>query len=302
MSIEAIGNWVSEQEHYWDQIEEMDFQPVRLDGQHFDPFDHESINRHLLVYKLVYSAGYGRLGQPLFTLATLLNYRQSANIEAFDCDVELARGSVSVPAMSLGNHIVVKRAGVRDQIWNLYDEWMLRQNPGPMARVVKHFGFVKDESLEGKLKKAADELTPLFIAHEQGEVQASDTLGVRYARVTADMAGTVNEHYFRAVRDLLADTTETWPLISKQAKPHYLDFWLATASGIRLELLKETEIYQQLSTGSGTNQLIVLKQITATEQCRWRRVCKGLLSTFLQTDPRQQKSLNCRDIIAELLQ
>lgn len=301
LNVDNVGDWVADQESRWDEIEQHPYQPIRINSQTFDPFDHQSINHSLRDDDLVYSAGIGRLGQPLFTLATLLDYRQTGLIDSFDCGDELARGSVSVPAMSTGSQIIVKRAGVREQIWNMYDEWLLRRNPGPMARVVAHFGFVRDESLEDRLTLAANELTPLFVAHERGEVQAGSVLGDSYREMTASTAGSTHEHYFRAVRDLLADTTATWPTISRQASPLYLDFWLASLSGIRLELMKKTNIYPLLSTDRGDTQLQRLRQVTAFEQHRWRIVCLGLLSAFQRADPADRNNLSCADIIAELI-
>ena len=71
LSKEEVGEWVSERESLWDGLEQKTFTPIDIDGEKFDPFDTDIINKVLLPKGLVYSGGLGAGAVPHFFLAKL---------------------------------------------------------------------------------------------------------------------------------------------------------------------------------------------------------------------------------------
>lgn len=277
IDIERVGDWVSEQELRWDEIEDEPYRPLVWAGVEHDPFDQESINNHLLQLGFVYSAGIGRMGQAHFALSRLLDHSREKNVERFVCGKELVRDIVNVPAMTRGGQIFLRNDAIRRYLWELYDEWRLHRNTGPMKAVVKHFGMRDDNSLETKLKEASLDLAPMFEAHERGEIEAHKLLGDQYSEEILSQAGSQTEHFLRSSQDLLADSLQTWPLIVQKRSIHYLDFWLAGLTGLRLRLLEQCGIYGKLKTGSTEERLSYLNEIIETEQQRWQNMCEEVL-------------------------
>ncbi|MBX2884117.1 MAG: hypothetical protein KTR32_29450 [Granulosicoccus sp.] len=296
VDIDQVGNWVTDRELWWDEIEEQDYQPLHLNGIDFDPYDHKSINQRLIPQGLVYSAGIGRMGQPHFALTTLIDHRVENNIEYFDCGKELARDTVTVPAMAQGRQVFIRRDGIRRLLWEMYDDWCLHRKAGAMAAVVEYFDLRSDETLDAKLNQASHHVASLFEAHERGEVEAGLLLGDDYSSITLSLAGTRAEHHFRATRDLLADTLCTWPLIIEQRSILYLDFWLAGLNGLRLSFLDTCGVHDQLLKGTDDDRLRCLSDLTHTEQQRWRSQCLTLLAAYQNLNHAERLKLDVESL------
>lgn len=301
MDIEQVGNWVTEREMWWDEIEEQDYQPLSLEGQLLDPFDHVSINQRLVPHRLVYSAGIGRMGQPHFALAQLLNHRSEESLDCFDCGEELERDSVTVPAMTQGQHIFIRRDGIRRLLWEMYDDWCLHKKAGAMTAVADHFDLKNNVALDKNLEQASNEVAPLFEAHERGEVKAGVILGENYSTLTHSLAGTRGEHYLRAMRDILADTLSTWPLIVNQHSILYLEFWLASLNGLRLQFLEQSGVIALLSRGTVDERLHRLREITETEQKRWEELCFTLLNAYSKISHAERVKLDVESLVSQAL-
>ena len=56
----ALGKWINQTEDYWDQIEEMDLQPLDVSGDELDCFDSQGVNERINPHGWVYSAGLGQ--------------------------------------------------------------------------------------------------------------------------------------------------------------------------------------------------------------------------------------------------
>jgi len=303
---DQVGDWVSETESYWDEVEEKDYQNLQIGSQDYDPFNHQEINRRLVRHGYVYSAGLGRFGQPHFTLSTLIE--QSTDplninpaLEIYHCGDILASDILFTPAMAQGNTIFVQQQGIERYLWDLYDDWCLHRKPGPMSRLVEHYGLQRDKSLDKVLKAAADEIAPTVLAHEHGEIAAGKILGPSYSELTLDVAGTRPEAYLRAVRDLLADTLVTWPAIVNDQAVHLLDFWLAGLNGIRLSLMEQCASYNELVDGTARDRLQLLDKLIDPERNRWQQLCNELHSTYLQKPAENRAGFDVSDHCVEWL-
>jgi hypothetical protein len=288
---EALGAWVSDTEMHWDEIEETDFLPLPLNGKSIEPFDTMAVNDALQQTGLVYSAGIGRFGQPHFVLAKLRQQTRHDDIVCIECGDELARDTITMPAMTQGSTVFIRHHSIAQMLWQMLDEWRIKKLPGPMSRVVTHFDINFDAPLDPQIARVAEALAPLLLQHEFGEQAVSERLGKDFSAVIQAFLGRRGEMALRAVRDLLADSIKTWPFIlqdnttdSSAPSAVYLDFWLASLNGYREVLLKQSPQAQAfLSQAEGltaSGRQAALKRLIEPEQERWQQVATALIADF----------------------
>ena len=301
---DKLGDWVRATEDYWDTIEEHEFKPVEVDGNMHDPFDCDAINESLKGQTdLVYSAGVGRLGQPHFVLATCIE-RSDTPHPRIECGAELARDSITLPAMMRDGTIYIRHDGIVRMLWQMVAEWRLKRPPGPMQRLVEHYQLDDTEcsnnthinsTAPAPIVEAAKQFSTLINHHEQGEIRVVKALGDQYLQMIATLQGRRSEGFVRAVGDLLADSLGSWPYIADRQSTIHLDFWLAGLSGIREDLFQKTPLSQQLSTAAPS--IASLADHLPREQARWRHVAEQLLEQF----QRDGTKLNAEAVIDKTL-
>ncbi len=280
-----LGSWVSETETYWDDIEETDYLPLNIGGETCDPFDAELINHQLNGSGLHYSAGLGRLGQPHFLLAKELTTTHSEQFTCVECGEELARDIITLPAMAQNKTIYLRRESLNQLIWQMYDEWNINKAPGPMARLVERYNIANDQQLDRTLTAASTELSKVLIQHELGEIAAGGLLGKDYQLMTAAFHGKPGEMQIRAVRDLLADSLCTWPLIAgdgnstKESLAH-LDFWLANLQGYREIIFSLSMPDESLFSDDAPSRFNALVAMIDSNQKRWNQVGQSLIAEY----------------------
>lgn len=279
----TVGDWISEMEFQWDELEEMEFKPVVINGVAFDPFNAHDINVHLQSSDLIYSAGYGRLGQPHFVLAELEKQTSDDSIECYECGKELARDSITMPAMTQDHSIYIRYDSIKRQLWQMLEEWRQQQKPGPMLRVVDHFQLNRPNFSEQNLEQASKQLSQIYFEHERGEVAAGHLLGNDYHKLLQQSAGTRNEFYLRAIRDLLADSLTTWPYLINHRADIELDFWIASVAGARLQLLKASGLMTKLQDDTSVDSpLERLESNLDSEQQLWKNLTQMLVEAHAE--------------------
>lgn len=295
LEIDSIGSWISETEAHWDDIEETDFKPLVLGNTQIDPFDSNAVNKFLQPAGLIYTAGIGRLSQPHFVLAELTEKTCSGTVTSFECGLELARDSITLPAMAQNETIYIRLDSVKRHLWQMLDEWRLQKKPGPFANVVQHFNLEDTSRLDQPLEEAAKQLSRLYHAHEMGEVRAGRLLGDQYHTVLERVAGTRNEFYLRAVRDILADSLETWPYLLTQRSEIDTDFWIASLAGARQELLKASGLINRLNTPKKDtrkqSRFDRLADLFLAERKHWQTIADEILTVAAKTSDVDIKTL-----------
>lgn len=283
LEVDGIGQWISETEARWDELEECDFRPLKIDGTDTDPFDSNLINKRLAPAGFIYSAGLGRLGQPHFVLAKLASSSTQGSTTSYECGQELARDSITMPAMTQNQTIFIRHDSIKRHIWQMLDEWLLQKKEGPFAHVVAHFELDNPSKVDQPIEGAARQLARLYHAHEMGEVRAASILGDQYHQMLQQHLGTRNEFYLRAVRDIIADSLETWPYLLSQRSNVELDFWLASLAGVRQQLLTATGMLEKLKCNAeADSRFDNLGSVFDAEQQRFIWIGEELLS---QTAP-----------------
>jgi hypothetical protein len=268
-----VGDWLSAREAEWGELESEDFRPLPLPSGAADPLAAEEANRELLPHGLVYGAGYGRFGKPVFFLGALARLEEREGLRVIVSSCEHARELSAPPAMLEGRTVYVRLESVRRYLWEKIEEWQWRKAGSRMARALAAYDFVADP--EGGLARMAENETESMILHEVGEARAGELLGPRWEVMIAAVARTGAEAHARAVRDLLADCLVTLPaLVARQNLPA-LHFHFATFDSPRRELFPEAlEAYEEAER---SGSLAPLERVAREGAGRFHAEARALL-------------------------
>jgi hypothetical protein len=228
-----LGDWLSAREAAWRELESEDFGPLPLEAGALDPLAADAANRELLPRGLVYSAGYGRFGKPVFFLGALARAEEREGCRVIVSSCEYARELAAPPAMLQGRTIYVRLESVRRYLWEKIEEWQWRKAGKRMARALAGYDFVGDP--EGALARMAENETESMVLHELGEARAGELLGAAWQEMIARVARTPAEIEARAVRDLLADCLSTLPELVARGNLPALHFHFAAMDAPRRE-------------------------------------------------------------------
>lgn len=283
---EQVGQWMTEREQLWDQLEEEAYAPVRLGEQEWQPFAAADINDTLVPQGLVYSSGIGVFGKPLFFLGRLAEQRQLPGATVYISDEELARDLVAPPAMALDGNIFIRRQSLRRFLWEKVEEWLWKKNPAtPMGRVLAHAtadlgpdpGALDTQTQELLLDRLTDMETNSLILHEQGEIAAGAELGPDWEGLLAQLDSARAEFIMRALRDLVADCLVTLPRLLQEPGPA-LHFWFANFSGMRRALWPELLAAYEQAQGHGDYR--PLSREVARGAGHWQQEAQGLMGQY----------------------
>lgn len=232
---DAVGDWLTLREELLDQLAESDFDAIPVGGDVVDPFDAEAINRAIAPRGLVYSAGLVHGGRPNFFLGELISERSAEDGFALRVSGrELARCLSAPPAMTRGSTIFLRRESLRLYLWERYESWLWSRPDNAMARALESYPFETD--LDAALDAMTEAEMHVVEAHERGEYLAGLDLGDGWEQMLMAVAGTPAELMARAVRDHLADCTNTLPMLVEQRREASLHLFVANLGAMRKQL------------------------------------------------------------------
>ncbi len=234
LSKEEIGEWVTERESLWDEIEQHAFKPIQIEGKEFDPFDTDSINESLLPNGMVYSGGIGARSIPHFFLgrldATHLYNDYQVVISAEEC----ARDLSAPPAMTLQNKIFIRKESVKRMLWEKVQEAQWNNLENAMSKAISFYDF------NGDINDALDKMTEVevksIILHEQGEIESSKLFDGQWKSLLASIKSARLELMLRSVKDFYADSLSTLPVLIEQQNIPSLHFYMGNLSAMRKEI------------------------------------------------------------------
>jgi hypothetical protein len=280
---DELGDWLDGRERLWDGIEEEAFGKLPLGRAGLDPFETAKANRALVPRGLVYSAGYGRFGKPVFFLGRLHAVQERAGLEVIVSSCEYARELAAPPAMLLGRTVFVRRESVRRALWERLEEWRWRKLDAAASLAVA--GFELETDTDRALERLADRETETMILHEIGEAKAGELLGEAWGELVRSIGRTPAEPVARAVRDLLADCLSTLPALIDRPDHGALHFYFATFDAPRRELFPEAlEAYARLQREGRTEEL---SRVVAEGCERWLETALEWLRTGRPPAPRR---------------
>ena len=229
-----LTGWLSVREALWKTLEENPFEAIPVAEQCYDPFDAESINRHLTTIGYVYSSGIGYNRKPHFFLGALDKHCEFEGYTLYISGREYARELTAPPAMSLGRTIFARRESLRRMLWEKIEEWRWNRPANAMQRAINCYDF--ENHPETALDRMTDNEIDSVILHEIGEVMAGAELGNTWEDLLAATPHTRTELLLRAVRDHLADALSTLPRLLNDLRPASVHFYIANLGNLRKSL------------------------------------------------------------------
>jgi hypothetical protein len=209
---EDIGAWIERKESRWPELEQQEFRDLKVDGKTFDPFDAAGINRVLGPQGLVYGAGYGMYMKPTFFLAELKSTKEVSGLVIHTAGTEYVRDLFTASAMLQGNTVFLRREPLSILLQYKFSEMNARNNPA-LTDAFTHYGFphrqLMDDTLDQRLEGLTDRYSGIVLCHEIAEFKEALPL---WNEILAAAGDRMNEHYLRAVKDLIADSSDHGPL------------------------------------------------------------------------------------------
>ncbi len=277
LSADDIGQWLTEREGLWDEIEDEDYAHIELDDQHYDPFDSASINEKLLEQGLVYSSGIGQKGKPHFFLAELERRENHHDYQILVSGAEHARDLTSPPAMSQGNTIFIRRESFKRMIWEQIEAWRWNKPENAMALAMRCYDF--DNEIEASLEAMTNNELESAVLHEIGEIKSGKQLP-GWGDMMQDVSFTQAELMARAVRDHLADAISTLPVLIKQNNKASIHFYFGNLTNMRKHIfpsLQDAYLQWQKS-----NNIAQLKKAVKNSANHWQNIASQMLSLHNQ--------------------
>ncbi|MDJ0958261.1 MAG: hypothetical protein QNI91_15445 [Arenicellales bacterium] len=272
----SLGEWLQKRETYLSSLENSHHSSITLGGMKYDPFDHVEINQQLSKQGLVYCAGYGRGGKPVFCLGEIVGTEHTDDYEMYVIGRELAREMSAPPAMSLGKTIYIRQDAFTRWVWGMFEEWSWHKPHNAFYRAIASFGDKRDPR-EATHTLAASEIENLIL-HEIGEVVAGNLLGDGWSEMLHCLTNTPLEGSARAVRDNLADNITVLPALVSNGTTSSLHFYFAGFHSLRSELYPTLkEAYGIWAEGQ---TLAPLKAVVRRGQEHWLKTAQELVSCY----------------------
>ena len=268
-----IAAWIEAKEARWPELEDRQFRDLTIDGMTYGPFDVEGINQALNPEGLVYGAGYSMYMKPSFFLAELRSTRQIDGLSVITSGTELVRDLLTSPAMLQGSCVFLRLEPLLVLLHFKFGELNTKSDP-LLGEAFSEYGFrerqLVDETFEKRLQGLAEAYAEIIVAHEVGEHRE----GVPEWKDILTAAGDRrNEHYLRAVKDLLADTSEAGPVrkIIETGNRGALGLWMALMEGFPRVMFPEMRQAVKDFRASGNWDVIEMTRKAGYERFRVER-------------------------------
>ncbi|MBA1443602.1 MAG: hypothetical protein M3H12_08750 [Chromatiales bacterium] len=271
-----IGDWLSEREALWGELDDVAFADLSLGGRVFDPFAVEEINRELEPLGLVYSAGYGVKNKPLFFLGHLERREEPGTVSVLVAGRELARDLAAPAAMIQGNRIYIRRESFRRLLWEKLESWRWRRPDNALGRAFACYDF--EDDLDVSLDAMVENELNAVLLHEQGEYRVGKEVGNLWNEMVMSVIHTPAELMVRAVRDHWADCMVTLPALVKKADTASLHFYVGSFGGMRKTIFPA--LISAYDRWAATGDLSRLTRIAASGEQHWAHLGRRLLNLF----------------------
>lgn len=277
---EEVGAWLTRREAHWNRLEDAPFERLPIDGEVFDPFDVESINRRLNPHGLAYGGGYGRFGKPHFFLGELALQERRAGFEVLVTGCEYARDITAIPAAFQNDAIFLRRDALKRWLWEKVELWSVKKSDGPLRAALDCYGYDRDP--RDALERMTETESETLFLHEVGEGLAERRLGAEWNAMLASFDKRRPEILARAVRDNLADCLSTLPGLIERGARCALHFHFANFEGMRRTIFPRlAEAYRAWVKDGDLAPLIDAARAGAAH---WSRVAAQLVATH-RRDP-----------------
>lgn len=281
ISREKIGDWIAAKESHWPDLEKEPFRNLIVDGKSRDPFDVSAINAVLSREGFVYGAGYGMYLKPTFFLAELSSVRQISGLTVYTSGRELIRDLFTSPGMLQEKTVFLRLEPLMVLLLYKHSELNTR-HASVLEDAFTQYGFkhqqIIDTTFEKRMEEIAVRYAEILLAHEIGEMAEEVP---EWKDIIALSSGDRQlEHYLRAVKDLLADTSYHGPYrkIIEIRDRGALGLSIALTEGFRRVLFPE--IREAYTLFSGNEDWNAIEQARRTGYDKFRTRMDDIVTLY----------------------
>ena len=208
---EEILSWIAGKESRWPDLEEMGFRDLTIGGIKYSPFDLVGINHALKERQLIYGAGYGMYMKPTFFLAELRTLHEVSGLTVYTSGTEFARDLFTAAGMLQGKSIFLRLEPLTMLLLYKFSELNTR-HVSALEDAFAQYGFqhrqIIDETFEKRIEKMAERYAGVVLRHEIAE--SCEDIS-EWKDLLSEAGDRKAEHYLRAIKDLIADTSDHGP-------------------------------------------------------------------------------------------
>lgn len=269
-----ILDWIAQRESLWEALADAPLQDIEIEGCRYGPFDTAGINTVLIEQNLVYSGGYGMFGKPMFFLASLRHKRYVNSYGIYYSENEYCHDLSTSLAMAQGHNIFVRLEPIRKFLNEKILELQGGKHRTSLRQAFRHYSIAdKNTLLSSACNEAVQDVAELIALHELGEASENE-IAPNWLDILDNTTDRLTEIYLRAIKDVLADTTEMGPLmfIVQNKSVHLLNFYIAFLEGLRKEIFPEVMEAYNCFTETGNWTLVERARISGyTKMDKLRR-------------------------------
>ncbi len=237
-----VLEWIGGRETRWEVLADVGYGALMVQGRGFDPFDTDGINALLGPHGLLYGAGYARGLKPTYFLARIDGRRRLDGVALYYLGRELARDLQTLPALSQGRTILLRRETARMVLWDLIT-YATPSARRALAVALDACG-VSDHRPAGirpHLSRLLAVQESIHLHHELGEMHETGFDRGVWQQMVAAFSGSRVEILARRVKDLLADTSPLGTLraLCRARDIAGLALLIASADGLAKAFLPE---------------------------------------------------------------
>ena len=273
-----LSHWLMQREMYWEELEELDYSPIPIGQQEFDPFDIHGINSVLEAHGLVYGGGLGRWGKPNFFLGQLLRSEKINNLTLRVSGCEYARDITASPAALREGTLFLRTDALQRWLSEKIEIWSVHGADGALKSAIDCYGLQGDKA--SLLQRMAQQESEVLILHEIGEAMAEPMLGSQWREMLMSFASRRVIFFARSVRDNLADCLSTLPELINRKQNCSIHFYFSNLEGLRRTLFPQLVSAYEYWRDSG--DITRLVEATEAGKVHWQKVATQLLETWKQ--------------------
>lgn len=206
-----ILSWIADKESRWPELEEKGFRDLTIGGKEYSPFDATRINQALKDRHLIYGAGHGMYMKPTFFLAELLTLHEVSGLTVYTSGTEFARDLFTAAGMLQDKSIFLRLEPLKMLLLSKFSELNMRHNPA-LEDAFTRYGFrhrqIIDNTFEKRMEGMAKHYAEVLLCHEVAESREGIP---EWKDLLSEAGDRKAEHYLRAMKDLIADTSDHGP-------------------------------------------------------------------------------------------
>lgn len=209
-----ILEWIDKKEHKWEEIKDREFQKLKIDGEEYDPFDTQAVNRLLKPEGFLYGAGYAHAMKPSFFLARVEHSLEISACNVYILGKELARDLFTTPTLLQENDIFARGESMKYFLWDKIQE-VSQSGKKALKCTLEFYGINEEEiradarNIKDKLNELADVELETYIHHEIGEAHDDVFEREEWREIVGSFPHSSVEVFARGVKDVLSDTNES---------------------------------------------------------------------------------------------